>query len=424
MAKRPEPDIGALRPAIADEELADRRRKRLVRRRRVRWIKRIAIVLVALAAAGALVRALMPGAVPVDLGEVRRGELRVFLEEDGKTRVRERYVVSAPVSGDLVRVAVEAGDPVAEGQEVARIVQPPAQLLDPRSRAETEARLRAAEASERQAGAAVARASASASLADREAARLSALAARGVVPRVDSDRAVTQADVSRHELAAARLAARVAAADVQMVRAALGQVRQHEPSTVAIPAPAGGRVLKIDRESGGPIVAGAAILEVGDPRSVEAVIDVLSSEAVKVAVGAPVWIDEWGGGRPLVGRVRAVEPSAFTHVSALGIEEQRVNVIVEFTGTPPQLGDGFRVEARILLWDAKAVTTVPASALFRSGGGWAVYAVEDGRARLRPVTIGMRGRSEVEVLGGVTPGTRVVLYPGDRVVDGARVASR
>jgi HlyD family secretion protein len=183
-------------------------------------------------------------------------------------------------------------------------------------------------------------------------------------------------------------------------------------------------VLRIHRESAGPIAAGTPIVEVGDPRSVEAVIDVLSSEAVKVAVGAPVSIEEWGGAHPLAGRVRAVEPSAFTRISALGIEEQRVNVVVALEGTPTELGDGFRVEARILLWRGMSVLSVPASALFRSGGSWAVYAVEDGRARLRQIAIGMRGRLEVEVTAGLDAGSHVVLYPGDRVADGTRVDPR
>jgi HlyD family secretion protein len=165
-------------------------------------------------------------------------------------------------------------------------------------------------------------------------------------------------------------------------------------------------------------------VEIGDPRSVEAVIDVLSSEAVKVRVGAPVSITDWGGARPLEGRVRAVEPSAFTRISALGIEEQRVNVIVVVDGSPPALGDGYRVESRILLSHAASVLSVPASALFRSGGGWAVYAVEGGRVRLRPVDIGMRGRLEVEVTRGLDAGARVVIYPGDRVRDGTRVRAR
>jgi HlyD family secretion protein len=270
----------------------------------------------------------------------------------------------------------------------------------------------------------VERGRAAAELARLEAERTRALAGQGVVPAADRDRADTQAQLADDDLAAARLGARVAAADVRMVRAALGQVRQREPAVLTIRAPAAGQVLRVYRESGGPIAAGAPIIEVGDPSSVEAVIDVLSSEAVKVTVGSPVWIEEWGGERPLEGRVRAVEPSAFTRISALGIEEQRVNVIVSLGATPPELGDGFRVESRILLWHGASVVSVPASALFKSGGSWAVYAVEDGRARLREVGIGMRGRLEVQVVSGLEPGTRVVLYPGDRVRDGARISLR
>lgn len=415
---------GALRPAIDDAEVAERRRRRLAHRNRVRWIKRIALGLIGLGAVAAIARALMPSAVPADIAEVRRGELSVFLEEDGRTRVRERYLVAAPVSGELVRVEVEPGDRVVEGEVLARVLQPAEQLLDPRVQAETEARLAAALAGERQAGTAVKRAQAASELASLEATRLRALAAQGVAAAAERDRADTQLRIADQDLAAARLASRVAAAEVRMVRAALGQKKRGRPSELAIRAPAAGQVLRVLRESEGPVAAGTTIAEVGDPRSVEAVIDVLSTEAVKVAVGAPVWLEEWGGDRPLEGRVRAVEPSAFTRISALGIEEQRVNVIVTPDRTPAELGDGFRVEARILLWHADAVVSVPASALFRSGGRWAVYTVEDGRARLRPIAIGMRGRLEVEVTSGLAAGDRVVLYPGDRVGEGTRVSAR
>jgi HlyD family secretion protein len=185
-----------------------------------------------------------------------------------------------------------------------------------------------------------------------------------------------------------------------------------------------GQVLRVLRESEGPVAAGTPILEVGDPAAIEAVVDVLSSDAARIAVGAPAWLDDWGGERSLAGRVRLVEPSAFTSVSALGVEEQRVNVVIAIDQRPPALGDGFRVEARILRWQGDDVLSVPVSALFRDGDGWAVYAIGDGRARLRPVEIGHRSRTEVEVLAGLRSGDAIVLYPGDRVEDGVRVEPR
>jgi HlyD family secretion protein len=423
MTTRQEQEAAALRPAI-DDGGADRRRRRMSHKRRMRWVKRIALTLIGLGVVLAIGRAFMPTAIPVDVAVARRGELSVYLEEDGRTRVRERYVVLAPVAGELVRVDVEPGTLVAEGDVLARMVQPPAQLLDARSQAEAEARLAVAQASERQAGTAVRRAAAAAELARREATRLRALAGQGVAAAADRDRADTQSEMAEHELAAARLASRVAAADVRLVRAALGQVRRGEPAVLEIRAPAAGHVLRVDRESAGPIGAGVPIVEIGDPRSVEAVIDVLSTEAVKVVVGAPASLEEWGGGRPLEGRVRTVEPSAFTRISALGIEEQRVNVIIALDDTPRELGDGFRVEARILLSRAASVLSVPSSALFRSGGNWAVYAVEGGRARLRQVSIGMRGRLDVEIARGLEADTPVIIYPGDRIRDGVRVRAR
>ncbi|HEU5061070.1 MAG TPA: HlyD family efflux transporter periplasmic adaptor subunit, partial [Kofleriaceae bacterium] len=301
MTTRDEPASATLRSALDDQE---RRRRRASRRKRIRWAKRIGIGLVALGAAAAIARALVPRAVPVDVAEARRGELTVYLEEDGRTRVRERYLVSAPISGELVRVEVEPGDRLEEGAVVARVVQPPAQLLDERSRAETESRLAGAAWRERQARTAALRAAAAAELAAREEARVRALAGQGVVPVAERDRADAQAEVARQDLAGARLAARVAAAEVEMVRAALGQLKRRDPAELAIRAPAAGRVLRVHRESAGAIAAGTPIVEVGEPRSVEAVIDVLSSEAVKVKVGAPVSIEEWGGGQPLAGRVR------------------------------------------------------------------------------------------------------------------------
>jgi HlyD family secretion protein len=359
--------------------------------------------------------------VAVDLGRVVRGSLEVFVEEEGQTRLRERYLVTAPLSGYLVRLEIEPGDPVDENTVLARVTPPPPLLLDERSRAEAEARLDAAMAQERQAGSAALRARAAREFAVRDAERARGLARRNAVAQVERERAELAERVSAEDLAAAELQRRVAAAGVRTARAVLGQVRRRDGAAVEVMAPAAGIVLRVLRESAGAVAAGAPLVEIGDPSDLEVVVDVLSSDAIRIAVGAPVWIDQWGGDRPLLGRARLVEPAAFTRISALGVEEQRVNVVVRLDERPPALGDGFRVEARIRTWRGDGVLTVPASALFRRGDGWAVYAAVSGRARLVPIEVGHRGRLDVEVTRGLAEGGAVVLYPGDRVTEGARI---
>ncbi len=217
-----------------------------------------------------------------------------------------------------------------------------------------------------------------------------------------------------------------ASAEVAASRAALGRGVHGGASAAvfAIRAPVRGTVLRVVRDDAGPVATGMPLLELGDLRAIEAVVDVLSSDAAQLAVGAPAAITAWGGEGALAGRVRAIEPSAFTRISALGIEEQRVNVIVAIDAPPPALGDGFRIEARIAIWRSDDVLVIPASAMFRDRDRWSVYVVRDGRARLSHIEIGHRGASDVEVVGGITAGTVVVAYPGDRIADGVRVTPR
>ncbi|HET9623768.1 MAG TPA: HlyD family efflux transporter periplasmic adaptor subunit, partial [Kofleriaceae bacterium] len=212
------------------------------------------------------------------------------------------------------------------------------------------------------------------------------------------------------------------AAEVAAARAALGlDAPSDRPRSIGVASPASGRVLRVVRDSAGPVVAGAALLEIGDPRALEIVVDVLSSDAARIAPGMAVAIDAWGGERSLTATVREVEPSAFTRISALGVEEQRVKVIADLPDPPAALGDGFRVEARIFTWRGERVLTVPASAVVRDHERWAVYAIEDGRARLRPIELGHRGRLDVEVTGGLAPAAEVILHPTDQIRDGTAV---
>lgn len=399
---------------------ASRRRSR----RAKRWIKRGLLIALGLAAIGAVVYAWLPKPVPVDVAVARRGPLEVAVTDDGRTRVRDRFVVSAPVVGNLVRIELEPGARVEAGQIVAQLEPPDPAALDDRTRAATEARLAAAIAQERTAKAAIARARTSLAAITREAARTRELARRGAVPGAEREQQDDAEKLARTDLAQAELRQKAAAAEVDATRAALGRGVHARTGTIAIKAPTAGTVLRVVRDSAGPIAAGAPLLELGDLHALEAVVDVLSSDAARITVGASASIVDWGGDHPLTGRVAAIEPSAFTQISALGIEEQRVNVILAIDDPPPSLGDGFRIEARIALWRGDKVLTIPSSAMFRDHQRWAVYVVSEGRAHLRPIELGHRGQIEVEVLGGLPDHAVVIVHPGDRITDGVRVSPR
>ena len=400
------------------------------RRPRVRMTPRTKWVLGAVAAVAlalGVVRAFTPAPLAVEVAAVTRGPLRVTVDEDGRTRVTDRFVVSAPLAGTLGRIELQPGDPVRHGDAVARIVPLASPLLDPRSRAESEARVAAAVAVRRQAQTVLERAGAAAGQAAREAARERALLGAGATAVRAAEQAELAERMRREEVASAEFGVKVAASELELARAALR--RLDAPSAAAgeqlvVRAPVDGRVLRLDQKSEGVVQPGAAIMELGDPAAIEAVVDVLTIDAVRIQPGVPVLIEEWGGDSVLLGHVHRVEPSAFTRVSALGVEEQRVNVIVHFEGPPGgwrALGDGFRVETRIVVWEDGDVLQVPAGAVFRQGEGWGVYVAAGGRARLRTIKLGRRNDTAVQVLGGLEPGDTVVLYPGDNVRDGQRI---
>lgn len=262
----------------------------------------------------------------------------------------------------------------------------------------------------------------------REGERARQLAPRGFMPYEQLERAELDIRLAHENLTVAELSVRAAEADVRTAQAVLGLVRQGAQGEIPMAAPASGRVLRVVRESGGPVLVGAPVIELGDVSQMEVIVDVLSSDALRIAPGARVLFEHLAEveaeAKPLGGHVRRVEPSAFTHVSALGVEEQRVNVIVTLDQVPPRLGDGYRVDARILIEEAVQVLTVPASATFRSGDDWAVYAIRDGRAALQRVQLGRRARLDSEVKAGLDEGTHVVLYPSERIESGARVEAR
>ena len=371
-----------------------------------------------------LVLALLPDPVPVDLGEATRGSLRLIVEEDGVTRVRDRYVVAAPLAGTVSRIQLRPGDRVKGGQEVARITPLPAPLLDARSRSEAEGRLAAAGAGVERAAAEVERATAALEAAERETGRQRVLLQEISGSTFAVEQAAAAQRARRGELEAARSGARIAASEEGTARAALSRITGGSTESLPVSSPVEGVVLRVHQESEGAVQPGAPLLEVGDPAHLEVVVDLLTTDAVQVSPGAPVTLQRWGG-EPLAGTVRRVEPSAFTRLSSLGVEEQRVNVLIDPLGEGwDALGDGFRVESRILVLETPEVTRVPASAVFRSGDGWAIFRVDDGRARLVEVEVGERTPELVEVRAGLEPGDRVVIYPGDLVTDGVRVEAR
>jgi len=401
-----------------------RRRGRERRRGLARLARRALLGAVLVAATVAVLLALRPRPVPVDMARTRRGPLVVAVEESGKTRVKDRYVVSAPAAGSLSRVTLEPGDAVEEGDTLAQIAPAVAPLLDQRTRAENQARLGAALSALDQARAHTARTALAAALADKELARTQRLG--GAVPRQAADTAEFETRMRNEELASARFAEKVAAEQVRLARVTLGDgANPSRDRHLDVRAPASGRVLRVFQKSAGVVAAGTPLLEVGDPSVLEIEVDLLTTAAVQVRPGSPVAIDGWGGDTPLSGRVRRIEPSGFTKPSALGVDEQRVNALIALTDPPARwaaLGDGYRVEARLVLWEARDVVEAPQGAIFRHGDGWAVFRVDGDRATLVPVQIGHRGDTEVEILSGLPPDVPVAVHPGDRVKPGARVA--
>lgn len=391
----------------------------------------IGFAILALVIAGGLAFGFWPRAVPVELATATRGPLTVSVEEEGKTRVIERYLVSAPVSGYAQRIELRAGDPVSVGQELAAIGPARADALDPRARAEAAARVQAAAAALAAARENARAAAAQSELAQQEFTRTEALHAANFVSAQVVDKARSELTRSGSIRLAAEHNARVAGFELEQARAVLASVSRQQAGgaaeTMRVLAPVAGRVLKLVHESEGQVRAGEPLLEIGNPESLEVEVEILSAQAVKIRPGGKVLFERWGGEQPLTGVVRVVEPAGFTKVSALGVEEQRVRVIVDFSSPREEwarLGDAYRVEARFVLWEGEDVLQVPASALLRDREGWAVFVVEGGRARLRAVQIGQSDGLRTEILAGLKAGDTLVAQADDTVGDGVRVQAR
>lgn len=409
------------------------------------WWKLALAAVAALALVAVMAR---PKREPVEAAQVVRGPLRVTVDGEGKTRVRERFTVAAPVSGQMTRVEVRAGDRLDPSTVITRIDPSVTPLLDVRSRAEAEARVLAAQASASRSQAVLAGARAAAKYAATEQARQEKLSASGAGTQAQLDQANLERERRDREVESARMSLQADLFQLQAARAAIigpgdrahaappgkGAPRRGGSTAVLVRSPLGATVLRVLRESEGPVAAGTALLEVADlssAQSLEMVVELVSTEAVKVHEGMPALIERWGGTVTIEGKVRRVEPSAFTKISALGVEEQRVNVILDFTPPAPQagattLGDGYQAEVRIVTWTAPSLLKVPMGALFRHaeggrGDGWAVFVIESGKARLRTVTIGHHDGMEAEVLAGLAESDRVILHPGDKIAHGVAV---
>jgi len=396
---------------------------------KVLWRRRILLAVIALLIAAGLFYGFRPQPIAVDLGAATRGPLRVTVEQEGRTRVIDHYVISAPVAAYAQRIELEVGDGVQRGAALVRLEPLRAEVLDPRQRAAAEAGVAAAKAAVSAAEQNAEAAKASADLAQKELERIRKLRADGHVTQDAEDRAAAEAERSGAQLRSAQFAADTARYDMEAARTALRYAA--EPAAAKEPiivrAPVAGRVLRIPRKSEGVVTAGQALMEIGDPRALEVEVDVLSADAVRLHPGTRVEFERWGGEGKLEGKVRVVEPVGFTKVSALGVEEQRVWVIVDFTSPAAQwqqLGDGYRVEASFILWEEDNVLQVPASALFRDGAGWALFAVQQGKAVKREVRVGQRNGLSAQILSGINEGDRVIVHPDDQVRDGVRVAAR
>ena len=399
-----------------------------VQKRLLLWVPLLLLV------AAAMAWLLRPQPVPVDLATIERGLLRVTVDEEGRTRVRDVYTVAAPIRGRLQRIRAEVGDPVVAGETVlARIEPVDPVLLDLRSRREFEASASAAEAALTLVDAEIERVRAELDLARAELARARALLRTNTVSQAVVDRRASEARALEAALNEALARRQMRQFELETTRARLIQpgderrlIIAEDGCCVPITSPVTGVVLAVLEPSETVVDPGRSLIEVGDPRALEVVVDVLSRDAVRIRPGAAATIEAWGG-EPLQATVRRIEPTGFTKVSALGVEEQRVNVVLD--PVPPldgwaRLGHGYRLEARITVFEAADAVRVPLSALFRDGQRWAVFAVEDDRARLRHLEIGARDRTTAMVTDGLAPGEQVVLFPAERIADGIRLVER
>ncbi|MEH6716363.1 efflux RND transporter periplasmic adaptor subunit [Parasphingorhabdus flavimaris] len=366
----------------------------------------------------------------VDVAEAVNAPLLVTIDDEGETRVRDIYVVAAPISGELQRVDLEAGDPVVAGQTVvARIMPAQPDFLNSRNEAEVRAQIKALEASVQSSAARIGQAEADRKLAAANFSRIDALYERGFATRTAHDAARAARDSSAARLTEARGAMDATRFELRAAKARLiaPSASKTSGSALAIRSPESGSVLRVVQESQATVAVGTPIMELGDPSDIEIVSDLLSSDAVKIKPGSAVLIDNWGGDKPLKGKVKLIEPFGFTKISALGVEEQRVNVIIDFVDpriARERLGHGYRVIVRVVEWSGDKVLQVPISALFRDKGQWSVFVMRGGEAHLVPVAVGRMNDERAQITKGLEAGDEVILHPSEKIEDGRSVRLR
>ncbi len=370
----------------------------------------------------------IPKPVFVETAEVKRATMRVLIKEEGKTRVINRFIVSAPVAGYALRIDLDVGESVKKGQKVTELEPLRSIALDPRSRAEAKARVSAAEAALNSAKENALAAKAGAELAKKEILRIRQLSNEGLVTQGKLDGAEAETRRTNAALRSSEFAVEVARYEMEAAHTALKYSASEDAGEVTdkvlIKAPVSGSVLKIQNKSEGVVREGQALMEIGDPKALEIEVDVLSADAVRIKPGMPVVFERWGGDEPLMGKVRVVEPAGFTKISALGVEEQRVLVISDIISPPDkwtQLGDSYRVEASFILWEDDNVLQIPTSALFRVKDGWAVFVIRNKKAKLIKVQTGFKNGLSAEILSGPSEKDMVITHPDSSIEDGTRV---
>lgn len=389
--------------------------------RPTRWTLRIAVLVVVMAGAVWILR---PRATPVDVAPVVRGPFEATVTAEGKTRVKDLFVVAAPVDGELQRIALKNGDAVTVSGVVAQIWPIAPRPLDVRSRAEAEAAVTSAQAAVARANATQKEAAAAVTHAERTFETTTRLATQHVAAPIEADHASHELEIRRQAFDASRAALDVARAELVRAEAAAAiSTNASGRAVTQVRSPVAGRVLRVLHESAGAVAAGTPLLEVGDTASIEIAADFLTTDAMAVHPGAPAVIEDWGDGPPLAARVRRVEPAAFTKVSPLGLEEQRVSVNLDVAEPRSvALGHDYHVKVAIVVWKGADVLTIPSTALFRAAADWAVFVVRDGRARLTRVQVGRSDPTRTVILSGVSAGDTVVVQPSDSLSDGNRVA--
>lgn len=388
----------------------------------------IGVILVVVAAT---IYGFLPKAVEVDLVAVSRGPLQVTIEEEGRTRLKERFVVSAPTAGYMRRIDAKVGDPVRKGQILVALEPLRSQPLDPRSRAEAEATVFAAQAGLNAAIEKERAAAADADYMEKRLERIANLYSKRYVAQDQRDQTASEAKKARAVQLSAKAAVDVSRSELERAKTVLknfppGGIAE-KANTVYISSPVSGAVIKIYRESEGAVNVGDPLMEIGDSKNLEVRIELLSSDAVKIKKGGVVFFKRWGGEGALTGRVRIVEPAGFTKVSSLGVEEQRVLVIADITSPPETwrlLGDGYRMEAHFMVWEGKDVLQIPAGGLFRSGKEWAVFVEDNGKARQRTLEVGQRNGLTAEIVSGLKEKERVVAHPDDSIMNGTPIRPR